>query len=636
MAENPANGDDPQELSPKEKVRLELKNFPGQPGVYLMKNAESKILYVGKAKNLKARVRSYFNNGEQSPKTVLLVRQICDVDYIITKTEVEAFLLEASLIKKHRPKYNIRLKDDKSYPYIRISFADKFPRLYLSRKVIKDGSLYFGPYTNGFVVRETIRFLNEAFNIRDCQDGFMSTRKRPCMTFEIGRCKAPCVDLVTEKEYRKEVEGALKFLKGENQKVVDHLEKLMKTASKEERFEQAAKYRNSLQALRTILEKQRVINATSEQNQDALSFHGDERGVLVATVHVRHGLVIGQRSHFLPQVNIFSPTEDIREWLVDFINQYYYDNVIPDEVLLPIDIGKDLTDLLQKVLEERSGQKVRVRFATDEMGRGLMELAESNAKSYFSSYVNRAESKLKALEYIQKKLKLPKVPRRIECYDISNFQGKESVGSQVTFVDGVPYKDGYRRYKIKTVEGADDYSSLKEVLQRRFKHTEWEDPDLVLIDGGKGQLSRVMLALKEIGREDISLVGIAKSRVTGEFSDEEVGTTEERFFLPGQANPITFNRNEESLYILTNLRDEAHRFAITYHRKLREDSSLKSVLDNVKGLGPKRKKELLAHFGSVEEIQKAPLREISELPGFSESFAEKLISELALHKIKDS
>ncbi len=612
----------------KEKVRETLKGFPSQPGVYLMKNSESKILYVGKAKNLKNRVRSYFNNGEQSAKTVLLVRQICDVDYIITKTEVEAFLLEASLIKKHRPKYNIRLKDDKAYPYIRISFADHFPRLYLSRRVVKDGSLYFGPYTNGFVVRETIRFLNEAFNIRDCQDGFFATRKRPCMTFEIGRCRAPCVDLVSEKEYRKEIEGALKFLKGENQKVITHLEGLMKKASKEERFEQAAKYRNSLQALKAILEKQAVINAASEKNQDAISFHGDERGVLVATVHIRHGLVIGQRSHFLPQVNIFSENDDIREWLVDFVNQYYYDNVIPDEVLLPVDIGHDLTDLLQKVLEERSGQPVRVRFATDEVGRGVLEIAESNAKSYFNSYVNRNESKLKALEYIQKKLKLPKIPHRIECYDISNFQGKESVGSQVTFVDGVPYKDGYRRYKIKTVEGADDYSSLKEVLQRRFKHTEWEDPDLVLIDGGRGQLSKVMAALQEIGREDVSLVGIAKARVQGEFSDQEVSASEERFFLPGQANPITFNRNEESLHILTNLRDEAHRFAISYHRKLREDSTLKSILDEIKGLGAKRKRELLAHFGSVEEIKKAPLKEISDLPGFGEAFAEKLINQL--------
>lgn len=616
-----------------EKIREELKGFPALPGVYLMKNTESKILYVGKAKILKNRVRSYFN-GDQTAKTALLVKQIHDIDYIITKTEVEAFLLEASLIKKHRPKYNIRLKDDKSYPYIRISMADKFARLYLCRKVIKDGSFYFGPYTNGFVVRETIRFLNEAFNIRDCQDGFMAIRKRPCMTFEIGKCKAPCVDLVSEKEYRKEIEGALKFLRGENQKVVDHLEKLMKGASKEERFEQAAKYRNSLQALKAILEKQRVINAADEQNQDAISFHGDERGVLVATVHVRHGLVIGQRSHFLPQVNIFSEKEDVREWLVDFLNQYYYDNVIPDEVLLPVDLGRDLTELLQNVLQERSGQKITVRFATDEVGRGLMELAESNAKQHFNSYVTREENKLKALEYIQKKLHLPKVPRRIECYDISNFQGKESVGSQVTFVDGVPYKDGYRRYKIKTVVGADDYSSLKEVLQRRFKHTEWEDPDLVLIDGGKGQLSKVMQALKEIEREDVAVVGIAKARVTGEFSDKEVGETEERFFLPGQANAITFNRNEDALHILTNLRDEAHRFAITYHRKLREDSSLKSVLDDVPGLGAKRKKELLTHFGSIDEITKAPIREISELPGFGETFAQKLISELA--RIKDS
>ncbi len=620
------------------KIRELIKSFPGDPGVYLMKNSVSKIVYVGKAKNLKSRVRSYFGTGsDHSPKTVFLVRQVHHVEFIVTKTEVEAFLLEASLIKKHRPKYNIRLKDDKTYPYIRVSFADHFPRLYLSRKVIRDGSLYFGPYTNSFVVHETIKFLNETFSIRDCQDGFMKTRKRPCMTYEIGRCTAPCVKLVSEKAYRKDIEGVLQFLSGENTKVMKELERRMKKSAKEERFEQAGKYRDSLNALHAILEKQSVINAQSDDNQDAIAFHGDDRGCLVSLIHVRQGRVIGQRSHFLPQVNIFAVGEDVREWLVEFINQYYYENIVPDEVLLTVDLGRDVNSLLQNVLCERSGHKVKVRFATDDVGRQLVDMAEKNARSHFNSYVTRAESKINALEYIQKKLRLPRLPRRIECYDISNFQGQESVGSQVVFEDGVPLKSDYRRYKIKTVEGPDDFASLKEVLQRRFKHKEYDEPDLVLVDGGKGQLNKIVAALEEIGRTDVPVVGIAKARVQGEFSDQDVLSSEERFFLPGQQNPITFSRSEDALHILVNLRDEAHRFAITYHRKLREDASLASVLDSIHGLGEKRRETLLKEYASVEEIKRASIDELAALPGFNQVVASAIAHALksgALKKIE--
>lgn len=613
-----------------DKLKALVKEFPKDPGVYLMKSATGKIIYVGKAKNIKNRVRSYFNSSnEQSPKTVFLVKQISHVEYIITKTEVEAFLLEASLIKKHRPKYNIRLKDDKNYPYIRLSLADKFPRLYLSRKVIKDGSMYFGPYTNGFVVKETIRFLNETYMVRDCNDGFMRARKRPCMTYEIGRCKAPCVGLVEQKEYRKDIEGALNFLNGENSKVIKSLEKEMKIAAKEERFERAVKVRDSLKALESILEKQSVINANSVENQDAVGFFGDERGTLVATIHVRQGRVIGQRNHFLPQINLSSSAEDVREWLVDFLNQYYYENVVPDEVLLSVDIGHDLSKLLNEVLSQRSGNKVRVRFATDENGRRLIEMAEKNARSQFGLHLTRSQSKELALHYIQKKLQLEKTPKRIECFDISNFQGQESVGSQVVFVDGVPEKDDYRRYKIKTVEGADDYASIREVLERRFKHTEYDDPDLIVIDGGKGQLSQVVSVLKEIGRTDIPVVGIAKARTQGEFSDQEITQTEERFFLPGRQNPVIFARNEDALHILVSLRDEAHRFAISYHRKIREASLLESELDSIDGLGEKRKDILLKKFDSIEAIREAEVDSIASLPGFNKKVAEKIKRDLS-------
>ncbi|WII71654.1 excinuclease ABC subunit UvrC [Bdellovibrio sp. 22V] len=612
-----------------EEVRLKVKEFPTQSGVYLMKSVTDKIIYIGKAKNLRNRVRSYFtDNKDHSPKTRLLVQNICEVEYILTKTEVEAFLLEASLIKKHRPKYNIRLRDDKAYPYIRLSWSDDFPRLYLARKVKKDGSLYFGPYTSGFAVQGTIRFLNRTFKIRDCTDVMFKTRRRPCMTYQIGRCTAPCVNYISKQDYRSEVEGAKLFLKGQNKKVVKTMTEKMMTAAEEEKFEVAARLRDSVQAIKAILEKQAVINDTSEKDQDAVGFYGDHRGCLVETVHVRAGRVIGTRPHFLPHFDPNDPAEDPREWMVDFLNQYYEDNFIPDEVSLPLDIGADLTKLMAEVLKERSGSKVTVRFATDERGRNLVDMANENAKAHFLKYVSKSEEKLRGLDEIKEKFNLPDIPHRIECYDISTFQGAETVASQVVFEDGVPAKEHYRRYKIRTVEGINDFASMYEVLSRRFKHTEYEDPNLIVIDGGKGQLAQAMRILEEIGRKDIPVVGLAKARTESDFQKQEVESTEERFFLPGRQNPVIFKNNAEALYILTGIRDEAHRFAITYHRKLRESTSLESELDYVVGLGEKRKKTLLTHFNSIDEIKMTVPEEIAQLKGFNRVLAERILLQL--------
>lgn len=609
----------------KEKVR----DFPTQSGVYLMKNLTDKIIYIGKAKNLRNRVRSYFNDSkDHSPKTRLLVQNICEVEYILTKTEVEAFLLEASLIKKHRPKYNIRLRDDKAYPYIRFTWGDEYPRLYLSRKVKKDGSLYFGPYTSSFAVQGTIRFLNRTFKIRDCTDAMFKTRNRPCLTHQIGRCTAPCVQYISREDYRDEVEGAKLFLKGQNRKVIKALSEKMMAAAEEEKFEVAARLRDSVQAIKAILEKQAVINDTSEKDQDAVGFFGDERGCLIETVHVRAGRVIGTRPHYLPHFDPNDASEDPREWLVDFLNQYYEDNFIPDEVSLPLDIGNDLTKLMSEVLKERSGNRVNVRFATDERGRNLIDMANENAKAHFLKYVSKSEEKLRGLDEIKEKLSLPEFPRRIECYDISTFQGSETVASQVVFEEGVPAKEHYRRYKIKTVEGINDFASMYEVLSRRFTHSEYEDPQLIVIDGGKGQLSQAIRILEEIGRKDIPVVGLAKARTESDFQKQEVESTEERFFLPGRQNPVVFKNNAEALHILTGIRDEAHRFAITYHRKLRENTSLESELDYVVGLGEKRKKVLLTHFKSIDEIKMSVPEEISQLKGFNRVLAERILLQL--------
>lgn len=628
--ESASGGDKPLgKYTQLEIVREKVREFPQTPGVYLMKSAQEKILYVGKAKNLRARVRSYFTDSkDHSPKTKLLVRHIAKVDYILTGTEVEAFLLEASLIKKHRPRYNIRLKDDKAYPYIRVSMTDRFPRLYLARKVKKDGSLYFGPYTSGAAVWGTIRFLNTTFQIRDCKDAFFASRKRPCMTHQIGRCTAPCVDYVNEEQYGADVKAAVAFLRGRDKAVVRDLTKKMKEAAAEERFESAAKIRDSIESLKKVLERQAVVNDTSEIDQDAIGYFGGDAGTLIESIHIRAGRVIGNRSHFLSLLDPNAPEEDVREWLVSFINQYYEDQFIPDELLLPVDLGNDLMRLLEAVLKERSGHEVRVRFPTDDNGHKLLDMANSNAQSHYSDYVNKSEAKKRGLEEIQERLKLPTLPTRIECFDISNFQGKETVASQVVFEDGAPNKDQYRRYRIRTVEGPNDFESMREVLSRRFSHTEYEDPQLIVIDGGKGQLGIATQVLSEIGRKDLCVVGLAKARTKGSFSDSEVTATEERFYLPGRQNPVTFKPGSEAFQILVGIRDEAHRFAITYHRKLREATSLESELDFVIGLGEKRKRLLLTKYANLDDIKAASVEELSKIPGFNRVLAERVLIQL--------
>ncbi len=612
-----------------DQLKERIKDYPTQSGVYLMKNNADKIIYIGKAKNLRNRVRSYFADlRDHSAKTKALVQNIFEIEYLLTKTEVEAFLLEASLIKKHRPKYNIRLKDDKSYPYIQLSWHDDYPRLYLSRKVKRDGSLYFGPYTSGGAVFGTIRFLNRLFKIRDCTDSMFKSRTRPCMTHQIGRCTAPCVKFITKEEYRSDVEGAKDFLKGRSKKLIKDLEKKMLVYADEEKFEVAAKMRDSMFAIKSIIEKQTVVNEASDKDQDAVSFYGDERGVLVETLHVRGGRVIGNRPHFITSLNPNSPDEDPREWMASFLNQYYEDNYIPDDVILGVDLGNDIHRLLQDVLKERSGSDVKVRFATDDKGQALIEMASTNAKAHFEKQLSKDEEKKQGLDEIQSKLGLAKKPYRIECFDISHFQGSETVASQVVFEDGVPAKEHYRRYKIKTVEGIDDFASMYEVLKRRFGHTEYDEPQLIVVDGGKGQLSQAVKILKELSLAHIPVVGLAKARTEANFQSQEISGSEERFYIPGRANPVVFKTNTEAFQILTGLRDEAHRFAITFHRERRDKMSLESELDYVVGLGEKRKKILLQKFGSVDEIREADAETIAELKTFNRVLAERVLLQL--------
>ncbi len=605
-----------------------IKDFPTQSGVYLMKSNADKILYVGKAKSLRNRVRSYFQDSLDHPKTLVLVKQIHNVEYILTKTEVEAFLLEASLIKKHRPKYNIRLKDDKSYPYIKLTWKEAYPRLYLARKVKKDGSLYFGPYTSGGAVHGTIRFLNRTFKIRDCTDAVFKSRKRPCLSYQIGRCTAPCVEYIEQDDYKSEVEGAMMFLKGQNKKVLKGLKEKMMKVAEEEKFEVAARLRDSIESIKAILEKQAVVNDTIEKDQDVIGYFGDDRGTVIQTLHIRQGRVLGTRPHYMQTLNTLDSLDEPREWMISFLNQYYDENIIPDEVIISIDIGVELTKLLEAVLKERSGNYIRVRLGIDQKNLALIDMAQENAKANFEKWVSKSEEKKMGLREIQEKLSLPKIPARIECYDISNFQGTANVASQVVFEDGVPAPDHYRRYKIKTVLGQNDFASMQEVLSRRFTHTEYDDPDLIVIDGGKGQLAQAVKILEDIKRTDIPVVGLAKARTQSDFQGAEVKSTEERFYIPGRANPVVFKNNTEAHHILVGIRDEAHRFAINYHRKLRDAASFESELDLVVGLGEKRKRELLEKFGSVEDIRTADPEEIAQIKGFHRVLADRILLQL--------
>jgi excinuclease ABC subunit C len=456
----------------------------------------------------------------------------------------------------------------------------------------------------------------------------MKSRSRPCMTHQIGACTAPCVGMVEEKEYGKQIKKAKRFLEKETTSMLAKLKKEMLALAEEEKFELAARYRDNIRSIERVLEKQAVINAQATNNQDVFGYYGDERGTLIETLHIRQGRVIGQRNQFFSQINPNSDKDDIREWLPSYINQYYQENIVPDEVYLPVDMGREITKLLEEVFSHRGQKSPHVCFPTHQTGQKLIEMASKNAKSHFENKVSKSRKKREALELIAKKLHLKEPPQRIECYDISHFQGDESVGSQVVVENGVLNKNHYRRYKIKGQVGGDDYASLMEVLGRRLDHEEWDEPDLIVIDGGKGQLNAAVKTLKEKGKSYIPICGLAKERTKRNFKGEQVERTAERFYLPGRQNPVTFAEGSEAFKILIGLRDEAHRFAISFHRKLRDDKSFSSQLDSIKGLGPTLIKRLLTHFDSVKKIRESSVGELCEVQGITEKIAHKILDSL--------
>ena len=602
-------------LSDRQEIKKELKNIPLNAGVYLMRNQEKTVIYIGKAKTLRSRVLSYFNNKKISLKNQFLLSQIHSVDYIVTDNEVEAFLLEASLIKKHKPRYNIRLKDDKAYPYIRCSLKESYPRLYFERKVRDRQSLYFGPYTQGHFVRNILNFVNWNFQIRDCSNRDFKTRQRPCLTHQMGRCTAPCVQLVREKQYRSQFQKALRFLKGEYGNLKEELSLKMEKAANQLQFEQAARLRDNLKAME-MLEQNQTVVSESLNDTDAVALTGDERGTLIEVLHARKGRVIGNRHHFLKNT---LPSDEI---LLSFLNQYYEENLIPDEILTDFPLKKSLTRLIHLAFSKQKGSPCRILSITEKMP-SFLKMAQKNAKHHFQYEVEREENQKEILLEIQKKLHLPELPLRMECYDISHWQGEQSIGSQVVFENGFPLTKDYRLYGLKTVSSIDDFKALQEVLTRRLKHTEYELPHLILIDGGKGQLRAAVKVLKELHLKKMPVVSLAKDRVESGVK-KKVSSTGERFYLPGRKNPVTFHSSSSAFRLLLHLRDEAHRFAIESHRKKRNKNFLKGNLDSINKLGPRRKQALLKHFESLEAIKKATEKEIATVPGISLALAKKI------------
>ncbi|PLX89093.1 MAG: excinuclease ABC subunit C [Desulfuromonas sp.] len=598
----------------------DLKKYPTSAGVYLMSGSDGTVLYVGKAKNLRQRLRSYFGaGGDGRVQIPLLLRRIAQVETIVTDTEKEALLLENTLIKKHRPRYNIDLRDDKTYVSVRIDLREEFPAMQVVRQVKRDGAHYFGPYASAAAIRDTLKQIYRIFPLRHASLKRCGKRSRPCLFYQIGQCSAPCHGKISAAEYRHLVDGVVALLSGREAEVIDELRSRMEFAADALRFEEAARIRDQIRAIEKSVETQKVADH-SGGDLDAVGVHRDGGEVELALLFVRKGKLVGRRSYTLAW------RLDLQELLSSFLREFYCrDVLIPDQILLPLEVEDG--ELLADWFSELRGKKVRLLRPQRGEKLRLCQLAERNAAESFRQRGSQRDARRKLLDELQQRFHLPHLPRRIECFDISNVQGQQSVGSMAVLIDGEPAKAEYRRFKIRTVEGADDYASLTEVLRRRLERGLREEnlPDMILIDGGKGQLGVVVEVFGELGLGGrIGCVGIAKSRVYANVRGHAVERSEERFFLPGRKNPVVLRSGSAILFLLERLRDEAHRFAITYHRTLRNKAALRSSLEDIPGIGPTRRKALLKHFGSLKKIREASLHELRQMPGLPAKTAEEI------------
>ncbi len=601
-------------------LEQKLNNLPSNPGVYLFKDRKGTILYVGKAGNIKHRVSSYFQKpGGKDLKTLTMLEKVADIDTMVTDTEKEAFILEDTLIKTHRPRYNVKLRDDKNYPCLKLSLEEEYPTLCIVRRIKKDGSLYFGPYPSATSLRETLRLIRRLFPIRTCMDTKFTHRLRPCINYEMGRCLGPCCEEVDPNKYREVVQQVRMFLAGKNRDLLEDLKEKMEEESEALHFEAAAKIRDRITSIERVVEKQKIVS-TDFLDQDVLGFHLQDHKIVLYPLFVRAGRLMGGRGFVIPSTGLLD-----EEVLSSFVFQYYRaGKFIPEQILIPKSIPDQ--DFVEQWLTELKGKKVRILVPLKGDKKHLLEMASENAEQFLLAKDELDKDEEKLLASLKERLQLKNVPRRIEAFDISNFQGGNAVGSMISFEDGKPDKERYRHFKIKTVEGADDYGMMYEVLLRRYQKAAEENdlPDMVLLDGGRGQLNVAQEVFKELGITKVDLISLVKERTVEEPRPSKVRKTEEKVFHPQYKGPFILGRHSPILHLLDRIRDEAHRFAVTYHKKVRSRETVKSEIGEIPGIGAIRQKELLRYFGTVEKIKQAAEEELAGVPGMNSKSAERV------------
>ncbi|MGH7890864.1 MAG: excinuclease ABC subunit UvrC [Thermodesulfobacteriota bacterium] len=597
-----------------------VRSIPVSAGVYILKDKKGRSLYIGKAKNLRSRVFSYLHEGgdPERPHIAYLMKEVEDLDYFVTRNEREALVLENSLIKQKKPRYNIRLRDDKNYLSLRLDPRERFPRLTLTRRVLKDGALYYGPFASADALKKAKRLIHKVFPLRDCTDEkFRRHSARPCLSYYMGMCLGPCAGKVDEAGYNEVVERTRMFLRGEKNRIIEMLRDNMGKASAETRYEDAAHYRDQMKLLEKNLDEQMFITPGTK-DRDIVGFYREGQDAEFSVLFSRGGILVDKAEYSFKNT---AGTDG--EILGEFLSRFYGGNrFIPNEIIIPV--GIEGMEELCEWLSERLGRKVAISVPERGVKASQIELAGRNALESFQRKHARELGELDLLERLKSSLHLQRLPGAIECFDISNTQGDLAVASLVRFENGKPARERYRTYRIKTVEGPNDYAMMHEVLSRRLTRADeegWDVPDLVLIDGGKGQLNIAHRVLDELGGAgEIGLASIAKGRYEGE---------SDKIYIYGRKNPIVFSRNSQVLFLLMRIRDEAHRFAITYHKKLRGKRAISSALDGVPGIGAKRRKELIKRFGNLSGIREASVDEIAAVPGINRKIAEELKEKLS-------
>ena len=598
-------------------IAEQLKQLPTSPGVYLLRDATGNILYVGKAANLHHRVRSYFGAGQKlSLKLQRMVARVNELDFFITSSEQEALILECNLIKRHRPRYNVRLKDDKTFPYLKIDLNDDWPRVHITRRLEEDGGRYFGPFASAKSVRQTLKVIKGIFPFRSCSRTITGTDSRACLDYYIHHCLAPCIGVASKEEYAEVIKQVILFLEGKQEVVVQELESKMNKAAEALNFEQAAWLRDQIQAINRVIEGQRIATAVRGE-QDVIALAGDKDQAYVQVFFIRGGKLIGRESFVLQGTR----SEEPPQIMASFIKQFYSSNpYIPPLLLLQYPVED--TTVIENWLQSKKGAKVHIQVPCRGGKRQLVKIVAENAQQGLEQLKIKQLAAPAALEAalaeIKRELHLPRLPSRMEGYDISNIRGTAAVGSMVVFEKGKPEPSHYRRFKIKTVSGVDDYAMLHEVLKRRFKRSSdasatnsWAIlPDLILVDGGKGQLNAALSAIGESGVKSVPTASLAKEN--------------EEIFIPRKTEPIILPRSSPGLQLLQRLRDEAHRFALGYYQKIHKRETFASVLDTIPGIGPRRKRALLKQFGSVQGIRKASEEELATAKGMNQSLAKRV------------